>query len=152
MLHANDYSQGICFPVSLTPQWATANSCLPKRPSGTPGRSCLGLLWCYCFALHPCAWETLCAPFNTGVSCFPPVPYSSCSQIPLASEAKCSLDTSQSQTLQAGKPDNGFWTLLWENLHYIVIFQFVCCLHGRHGIWLYHENFPHTVSWLLLWV
>lgn len=123
-------------PPMTFPQWATVNPCLPWRSSKTAVRSdphsCGG------FALP---WDPVnmkaCVHLSRMGSPFPPVRWSSCTQGPLAFNARCSRSSfSQCQIPQAWGPDVGLRTLtpvggsLWPT----VTFQSVGCPPDGYGV------------------
>ena len=131
-----------------SPQWATLQETFLQDQLVGLVQTPMKLLL---FPLSPSVHKTL------YVICRNRVPvsllWSSCNQALLAFKAKYSGGpSSQCQTPRLGSLRWGpVLSLLWENPCNTIIFQFVGCLPGRNGVWLYHECSPSAVLlWLLL--
>ena len=87
-----------------------------------------------------CTWNFVCTLQEW--SLFIPVLWSSCTQA-LAFKPECSWgSSSQFQTLRLGNiACDSEPSFPWENLCYMIIFQFVLHSPSGYGIWLYHK-FP----------
>ena len=98
--HANEHCLASSPSVSLLPQWASAATCLPRRPSKTSRWVWWSLLWSHYSSWSQWAMDLVC---TLQEFLFPPVPWSLCDQALLAFKAKCSGGSSfWCQTPQLG--------------------------------------------------
>ena len=127
-----------CPCLHSEPQLTPTSPGDPPRPAGRSGLGSYGgtaLPWV------PVHMKT-CVPPARVKSLFLPFPWSSCTQALLSFKAECSGGPSsrcQTPSLESLMWSSEF-SLLWENLCNIIIFQFVGRPPGRYGIGLYHGD------------
>ena len=141
-------------PMSLPPQWASANTHLPRRPSKTHSYDWPRFLWSHYFALGPSAMRPCVCPPRVDFLSLPGL-WNSCTWASLAFKTKCSGGSFWWQTPRMGSLMWGSeLSLLWENFCNITVFHFVGHPSSRYGIWVYYQSIAPTISlWLLcLWV
>ena len=133
----------------LPSQQATVTPCFPRRSSKNCSQVQPRFPWSLCFALGPSAHKSLCVPFKNGVS-ISPNPWSSCTQAPLAFNARSSGSSFfQCQIPRCWGPDVGLrtLTLVGESLWYC--YFLVCGASHPEGVGLLILH-NHTF-YLLLW-
>ena len=166
-IHTNEYSPELLLPLSLSQQWTApsppppcpmppSNLRLLRRPSNTSRQVWSSFLWGPCF--FPglwCAWDFVCI-FQEWFVYPSPVELLSSNPTGHQNQIFCGfLLPLTGHSLPPAAPSIGslMWgselLILWENFCVIIVFQFVGCSHGMHGIWFYHDCTPPTI---LLWL
>ena len=122
-------------PMSFPHNEPQSPPCFPRRSSNNCRQVWPRFLWSLCFALGPCAHESLCVSVKSRVSVFlSPIGFLSTTQ--LALKAKCSKGSSSQCQIPRGR--NLTWvselSLPWVSLCYIVTFQSVDHLPSGYGV------------------
>ena len=127
----------------MSPERSIATPYVP-RPSRTNRYVWPRLIWSHCFCSGLGTHETLCAPFNSGVSVFPsPMKFLISSPTGFQSQMIWGL-TSWCQTAIRSLMLGSEISLLWGNFCNIIIFQLVGFPPGWYVVWLYWNCFLLT--------